>query len=281
MLPGGWKVGKAELRNARLRYEQRDGTVAELVANYRAKDIATSADGSLDIGEHDLRITGGKVAHGENPVKLGELYAHGRIHEGIVDLETLSTDRMDLALTPEFLDFLTPDSIKDPKSQPPPATAAPPSPTQRAASLVRGARIGKVDGKRIELSTAGFKPGNVAGLALPDILARFDYETSGFEWLPDGKASTGVQHFRVAHLEIKPPTGESEGLILCRDVNFDLPPPKDGQWRVGRVRIDSPEIHWTPPLHKILIPESHGRAVRRWSRDRRSMERDLRRLRDP
>src|SRR5436189_4198597 len=119
-------------------------------------------------------------------------------------------DQMDLPLTPEFLDFLTPDSIKNPKSQRPPATEAPPSPTQRAASLVRGARIGKVDCKRIELSAAGFKPGNVAGLALPDALARFDYETSGFEWLPDGKASAGVHHFRVAHLEIKPPTGAGE-----------------------------------------------------------------------
>ncbi len=254
-LPGGWKIGHVELRNARLRYEERDGTVAELVANYHARDISTLDDGALDVGQHDFEIHGGRLAHGENPLKLGELQAHGQIRDGIVDLKTLSVDKLDLALTPEFLDFLTPDSVKGSKAQPVATPQASPSPTQRAASLVRGVRIGNLDFKRIELSTAGFRPGNVSGLTLPDALARFDYETSNLEWLPDGATSTDVQRLRLAHLEIKP-NGEGEGLFLCRDVNVELPPPKNGQWRVGQLTLVSPEIHWTPQLHKILIPES-------------------------
>ncbi len=248
ILPGGWQVTRADLRNARLRYEERDGTVAELVANYHADDIATSADGTLNIGEQELTITGDSLVHGDHPVKLAELRARGRIHEGVLDLDVLTIDKLSLAMTPAFLDFLTPDSGKKSAVNSIPQTNA----TQRAPSFIRGVRIARVDCNHLDLSTTGFTAGNVAGIELPDASARVDYETTGFAWLPDQPFSMGAQRLRLNHLEMKPPAGE--GLIACREMNLVMPAPVNGRWSIQKLTMREPEIHWTPELRRLLLP---------------------------
>ncbi len=248
ILPGGWQVTRTDLRNARLRYVERDGTVAEIVVNYHADDISTSADGTLNIGEQELTITGGALKHKEHPVTLAELRARGRIHEGILDLDVLSIDKLSLAMTPAFLDFLTPDSGKKSAANSIPQTNA----TQRAPSFIRGMRIARVDCNHLGLSTTGFTAGNVAGIELPDASAHVDYETTGLAWLPDQPFSMGAQRLRVNHLEIKPPAGV--GLIACREMNLVMPALINGQWSIEQLTMREPEIHWTPDLRRLLLP---------------------------
>ncbi|MCE9519606.1 MAG: hypothetical protein K8R87_08655, partial [Verrucomicrobia bacterium] len=247
-LPGGWQITRADLKNARLRYVERVGTVAEIVANYHADEIATSADGTLNVGEQELTITGGALTHGDRPVTLAELHAKGRVHDGILDLDVLSIHQPALAMTPALLNFLAPDSGKKSAVN----AVAQSSASQRTASLIRGVRIARVDCNHVELSTTGFTAGNMAGIELPDASVRVDYETTGLAWLPDQPFSMGAQWLRVNHLEIKPPAGE--GLITCREMNLVMPAPVNGRWSVEQLTMREPEIHWTPGLRRVLLP---------------------------
>ena len=247
-LPGGWRLARADLRNARLRYEERDGTTAEIVANYHADDISTSADGALNVGEQELTITGGALTHGDRPVTLAELRARGRVHEGVIELDELLLEKPALAMTPGFFAFLMPDAVKNPKEP----GAAQPTATERATSFIRGVRIGRINCNHVLLSTAGFKAGNVTGIELPDAKARVDYETTGLEWLPGRPFSPGAQRVRVDDVEIKPPAGE--GRIACREMNLVMPSPENGRWSIGRLSLREPEIHWTPELRRLLLP---------------------------
>jgi len=248
-LPGGWRVARAELRNARLRYEERDGTTAEIVANYHADDISTTAAGALNVGEQELTITGGALTQGERPVTLAGLHARGHVHEGIIELDELLIEKPALAMTPEFFATLMPDAAKNPKKP----GAAPSAATGRAMPPIRGVRIGRIECNDALLSATGFKAGNAAGVELPDGRARVDYETTGLEWLPGKTFSPGAQWVRLDDVEIKPPAGE--GRIACREMNLVMPAPENGRWSIGRLAVREPEIHWTPELRRLLLPE--------------------------
>ena len=255
-LPGGWKIDRVELRNAKLRYTERDGTREEIIANFHANDVSTDSDGSLNVGEQEITITAGGVALGDHaPVKVEDLRAKGRVHQGIIDLDELTIAKPVIALTPEFLDFLTPDSSSATK---PNDEIKKPSVQRRAAkSFIHGLHIARVKCDNIELSATGFTPGNVAGIELPELKARVSYETSDLEWSEGEPVSPGTQWLRIEHLEIRPPQGA--GSITCRSMNLTVQPPKDGRWTVGEFLLREPEIVWTPELRKLLLPpESEG-----------------------
>ena len=250
-LPAGWKIDRIELLNARLQYNERDGTHEEIVANFRADDISTDAEGDLYMGEQTLTITAGGIARsGSAPVSLESLRAHGRVHDGVVDLDEVIITNPEVALTPEFLDFLTPDS---PSQKQPDQPEKKPSAKKRIArSFVHAVRIGSFKCDSIELSASGFTPGNIAGIELPELKARVSYQTTDFEWSEDEALSPGTQWLRIEHLDLKPPEGG--GSIKCRSLNITAQPPKDGRWTVESCLIREPEVAWTPELRKLLLP---------------------------
>lgn len=251
MLPGGWQVARLDLRKARLRYEHRDGAVAEIVADCYADNISTSTEGVLSIGGQEIVVSGGAMTRGDHPAKLAELHARGRLHEGIFDLDMVSMEKSSLAMTPAFLSFVLSSSAK-PETRPGAVPAVQHVPSRKPASLIRGVRIARVTCRDIGLSARGFTPGNVAGVSLPDASARVDYEATGLEWLPEKPLIMGRQSLLVNQLEIKPHSGE--GRITCREINLVMPAPSGEHWSVEQFTWLEPEIHWTPDLRRLLLP---------------------------
>ncbi len=246
-LPGGWKIMRVELLNARLRYIGRNGTKEELVANFHADDLSTNSDGVLSVGEQELTIKAGAVAHGERaPITLESLHVRGQVHEGQIILDEFAIEKPALALTPELLHILAPAKDAD-KTKKPAAKS-------RATSFVHGLSIGRLKCDDAMLNATGFIPGNIAGITLPEMKARVSYETSDFQWTEAEPVSPGTQRIRIEQLEIKPPVGA--GSIACQSINLVLPPPSDGRWMIEQLTLREPEIVWTPELRKLLMPTS-------------------------
>lgn len=244
-LPGGWKIARVELLNARLRYTGQNGTREEVTANFYADDLFTGSDGALSVGEQNLTIKASVVAQSERaPITLESLQVRGHVHQGQITLEELSIVKPSLALTPELLKIFAPASAPD--------VANKPVAKSRAASFVNGLSIRRVKLDDGVVSAMGFTPGNIAGINFPEIKAKVNYEMSDFKWAEGEPLSPGTQRLLIDQLELKPPAGA--GRIACREIIFVVPPPREGRWTIEQLLLREPEIMWTPELRKILMP---------------------------
>ncbi len=237
-LPGGWDVARVELRQARLHYIERGGIKGEITADLHADDVSTRADGMLSVGGLELRVAAGSLATGDRaPLKLDALRASGRVEEGRIELEEVAIEKPVLALTPALLGFLAPGAEQ-------PAAARAP------ASFVQSLSIGRLTCDNLALSSAGFSPGNIAGIVLPDVEAKASYEMTDFKWSAGGAVVPGAQRLSLEFLELKPSAGA--GRITCRAVTLALPPPRAGHWMIGDILLREPEIVWTPDLRRVF-----------------------------
>lgn len=252
ILPGGWKIARVELLNARLRYKGSHGTRDEVIANFYADDISTDSDGVLSVGEQELTIKAGAVAQGERaPITLDYLHVRGQVREGLITLDELAIVKPTLLLTPELLHVLTPTRVAD--------EARMPTTKSSAASFVHGLQIKRVKCDDATLGATGFTPGNIAGIELPMIKMSARYEMSDFKWSDDESVSLGKQSMSIDRFELRSPTGA--GSISCQSINLILPPPIDGHWTIEELSLREPEIVWTPELRKLLMPQKSSKGV--------------------
>ncbi len=244
VLPGGWKIGRVELLNARLLYVGRSGAREEVIANFYADDLFTGSDGALSVGEQNLTIKASAVAESKRaPITLEFLHTRGQVHAGQITLDELSIVKPSMALTPELLNILAPAKAAD--------VAMKPVAKSNAASFVQKLSIKRLRCDDATLSATGFIQGNIAGIELPEIKAKVSYEMSDFHWAEGKPLSPGTQHLRIEHLELKSPP--DTGSITCREITLIMPPPRDGKWTIEQLSLREPEIVWTPELRKILI----------------------------
>ena len=251
-LPGGWKIARVELLNARLQYIGQNGTREEVIANFYADDLFTGSDGALSVGEQNLTIKASAVAQSERaPITLESLQMRGQVHQGQITLEELSIVKPSLALTPELLKIFERASVTD--------DAKRPVAKSNTVSFVQKLIIKRLKCDDATLSATGFTPGNIAGIALPEIRAQVSYEMNDFKWSDEKSISSGTQSVRIEHLKINPPTGA--GGITCREITLLMPPPHEGRWMIEQLSFREPEIIWTPELRKLLMPPQSSKGV--------------------
>ncbi len=249
-LPFGLSLGQFAIENARVRFTQSNGAVAEVGLTYHAADISVAKNGQVGTGDQELLIEQGALkngAQGESPLTLKRLHVKGRMHEGYLELDHLTCDQPQLHLKPEWLAMF---------SGSPPSTE-----TSNAEPLLRGMRIGKVELNEMSLDSSGFVKGNVSGLVLPDISGMISYEAGSVDWTFAGDPAAASQRLRLEKLDLHPPVGE--GHIKCRDASLSLAAMgTDKPWIVRLFDADDLDVNWTAELSQWLMPPANDPSVK-------------------
>lgn len=259
-IPFGTRFTKVDIENARVRFEQTDGSTAELTLNYKGKDVAVQP-GGITTGPQELSIEEGAVklkGGGEAPVTLQNLRVKGRVHEGIVDIADVELGQTALKLTPELLAMF---GLNFSGAASTDATGAKPPPVPPPASgLVREVRIENAKVSDVSLSTSGFADKNVSGLSLPNIEAGGSYEAHGIEWHEGAMPVVTSQKAQLRDVKIETP--DHSGYARFGSASLEMnTADKGAKWIVESLVLNKPDILWTPQLRMLLPLPNSGRKA--------------------
>lgn len=253
----GYRLGRLELRNARISYSPGDDVRHEVVVNYRGDALAVNENGRLESGAQELAITQAAPTAPDAPYGVQELRAKGQVDDGLLTLEEVLLDQPVIRASPGLLRSF---GLTSP-AEPPPAPALPLSPDAAvslppvpplSAGLLRVVRIGKFQINGLAASAQGFTPGNATGLQLPDasiIIPR--YEIEGLDWEIGKLPSMGGQKLMLQDMSIA--SQEDEGYLRFKELRISLEPVQTPDLlAIRNFRLIDPDIYWTPGLRRLL-----------------------------
>lgn len=243
---GGIKIGELKINEAKLHYRNEHKDSAEIILSYRGTDLETLANGTLRMGEQEMKLTEGRVklaTSSIDSITLPQLQLKGRVKHGVLDLDDVIIPQAALHLTPGVLQLFGINSSDASKKS-------------DGAPLLQGIRIGHVKITDFTATTEGFIKGNGSGIKLPQTKVAASYEASALVWSPDKSLSLGDQKLHLTDVQVLAPN--HDGHLRFKELSMNLSASDTTRWQVESMELRDPDIDWTSALRELLIKPSDG-----------------------
>jgi hypothetical protein len=251
------KLRKLDIERASVSYQEKDGSIMDLIVTCHARDVAISAEGEITTGDQEFLIEEGALSHkqiDDSPFAVQRLHVKGRVRDGFVELDDFTCDAPALHVRPELIALFLP------KIRPTAQEPSSPSPTSTEEPTLKGVRVQHAVIRNFEMNSRGFTPDNASSLTMPDTSAVLNYEADQLEWAFGGEPTAQRQTFRLGSIDLHPPTGDSH--LRCRDAVLALiRPAPQSPWEIEKCDVDGLDVRWTKELRTWLMPAQESPAA--------------------
>ena len=246
----GIKVHRLDIEKASVSYQEKDGSMVDLIVSFHANDIAVSEKGQISTGDQEFIIEEGAISHqqiDDSPLAVQRLHLKGRVRDGFIELDDFTCDSPAFHLRPELIALFLPKVRQGQNA------VMPANPAEEEQSLIKGIRMKHAIIRDFEINTKGFGADNPSSVAMPDASVMLTYEADQLDWPFAGEPTVRNQSFHIRNIDVHPPAGDSH--IRCNDALVELVRKgHDQPWHIEKCNLDGLDVNWTRELRQWMTP---------------------------
>jgi len=246
----GIKIHRLDIEKASVSYQEKDGSIVDLIVSCHAGDIHVSEDGKLSTGDQEFIVEEGAVSHkqiDDSPFAVQRLHVKGRLRDGFIELDDFTCDAPAFHLRPELIALFLP-KVKQGQM-----AVLPANETEAEEATIKGIRMKHATVRNFQINTKGFGADNPSSVVMPDASASLTYEADQLDWPFASEPTVRLQRFHLQNIDVHPPTGDSH--LRCSDALVELARAgQDQPWHIEHCNLDGLDVSWTRELRQWLTP---------------------------